>query len=135
MARSEAGLLAIGIGLTPFWFIFGNNCTLTIPPAHVAAVYDPLRGGVQNDVLPEVFHLVMPWWQTQQFSQQTQEYNMSGSTRAPAGEEQKVARLLSCNVPRVYFPGATLITACASEISAIRPFQANLRTEPTGAQG
>src|SRR5438552_1813489 len=44
----SAGLLAIGIGLTPFWFIFGNNCFLTIPPAHVAAVYDPLRGGVQS---------------------------------------------------------------------------------------
>jgi regulator of protease activity HflC (stomatin/prohibitin superfamily) len=84
----SAGLLAIGIGLTPFWFIFGNNCFLTIPPAHVAAVYDPLRGGVQSDVLPEGFHIVMPWWQTQQFSQQTQEYTMSGSTQARGGEEQ-----------------------------------------------
>src|SRR6185503_21151519 len=51
-------MLLIGIGLAPFWFIFGNNCTLTIPPAHVAAVYDPLRGGIQNDVLPEGFHIV-----------------------------------------------------------------------------
>lgn len=83
----NAGLLAIGIGFTPFWFIFGNDCMLTIPPAHVAAVYDPLRGGVQSDVLPEGFHIVMPWWQTQQFTQQTQEYTMSGSTRAPSGEE------------------------------------------------
>lgn len=83
----SAALLAVGIGLAPFWFIFGNNCTLTIPPAHVAAVYDPLRGGVQSDVLPEGFHMVMPWWQTQQFSQQTQEYTMSGSTQQPTSEE------------------------------------------------
>src|SRR5258708_17492901 len=48
--RSPA-LFAIGIGLAPFWFVFGNNCMLTTPPAHVAAVYDPLRGGVQTNVL------------------------------------------------------------------------------------
>jgi regulator of protease activity HflC (stomatin/prohibitin superfamily) len=84
--RSPA-LVAIGIGLTPFWFIFGNDCTLTIPPAHVAAVYDPLRGGVQNGVLPEGFHIVMPWWQTQLFTQQTQEYTMSGSRQQPGTEE------------------------------------------------
>lgn len=72
-------LLALGVGLTPFWFVFGNNCFLTIPPAHVSAVYDPMRGGIQKDVLPEGFHVVMPWWQTQQFLQQTQEYTMSGS--------------------------------------------------------
>src|SRR5207237_3700617 len=75
----SAALLAVGIGLAPFWFVFGNNCLLTIPPAHVAAVYDPLRGGIQPTVLPEGFHVVMPWWQTQQFSQQTQEYTMSGT--------------------------------------------------------
>lgn len=78
-------LLALAIGLTPFAFVFGNNCVLTIPPAHVAAVYDPLRGGVQQQVLPEGFHIVMPWWQTEQFSQQTQEYTMSGSS-GPAAE-------------------------------------------------
>ena len=84
----SASLLAIGIGLTPFWFLFANNCFLTIPPAHVAAVYDPLRGGVQSYVLPEGFHIVMPWWQTQQFTQQTQEYTMSGNTQKSGGEEQ-----------------------------------------------
>ena len=89
-------LLLIGIGLVPFWFIFGNNCTLTIPPAHVAAVYDPLRGGIQNDVLPEGFHIVMPWWQTQQFSQQTQEYTMSGSTHARSEEMQQSDESIRC---------------------------------------
>jgi regulator of protease activity HflC (stomatin/prohibitin superfamily) len=89
-------MFLIGIGLVPFWFIFGNNCTLTIPPAHVAAVYDPLRGGIQNDVLPEGFHIVMPWWQTQQFSQQTQEYTMSGSTRARSEEAQQSDESIRC---------------------------------------
>jgi regulator of protease activity HflC (stomatin/prohibitin superfamily) len=87
----SATLLAIGLGLAPFWFVFGNNCMLTIPPAHVAVVFDPLRGGIQPNVLPEGFHVVMPWWETQSFSQQTQEYTsqqtqeytMSGSGGRP----------------------------------------------------
>jgi len=76
--RSPA-LLALGIALVPFLYVFGNNCFVTVPPAHVAAVYDPLRGGIQPHVLPEGFHVVMPWWQTQMFSQQTQEYTMSAT--------------------------------------------------------
>src|ERR1051326_1340934 len=44
-------LFVLGLGLTPFVFVFGGNCFLTIPPAHVAAVYDPLRGGIQKEVL------------------------------------------------------------------------------------
>src|SRR5438874_5993269 len=72
-------MLALAFALAPFWFVFGNNCFLTIQPAHIAAVYDPLRGGIQKDQLPEGFHLVMPWWETQVFSQQTQEYTMSGT--------------------------------------------------------
>ncbi len=72
-------LLALGFGLFPFWYVFGNNCFLTVPPAYVAAVYDPLRGGIQKEAMPEGFHLVMPWWETQLFTQQTQEYTMSAT--------------------------------------------------------
>lgn len=72
------GVLAIGIGLTLFTFSFCNNCFISVPAAHVAAVYDPLRGGVQPTHLPEGFHIVPPWWSTQIFRVQTQEYTMSG---------------------------------------------------------
>src|SRR5690349_9244739 len=61
-------MLILAVGLAPFWFVFGNHCFLTVPPAHVAAVYDPMRGGVQKGAMPEGFHLILPWWDTQQFS-------------------------------------------------------------------
>ena len=30
-------MLALAFALAPFWFVFGNNCFLTIQPAHIAA--------------------------------------------------------------------------------------------------
>ncbi len=72
------GLLVLGIGLALSALQFTNACYLSVPAAHVAAVYDPLRGGVQPVHLPEGFHFVAPWWTTQVFRVQTQEYTMSG---------------------------------------------------------
>src|SRR2546421_10449921 len=60
-------MLALAFALAPFLFVFGNNCFLTIQPAHIAAVYDPLRGGIQKDQLPEGFQLVDPWGETHGF--------------------------------------------------------------------
>lgn len=77
--RSPA-LLALTCGLAPLWLVCGLRCLVTVPAAHVAAIYDPMRGGVQARVLPEGFHVLLPWWSVQVFSQQTQEYTMS-STR------------------------------------------------------
>lgn len=71
------GLLILGIGLTVFSASFANRCFLTVPAAYVATVYDPLRGGVQPTELPEGFHFVRPWWKTQLWRVQTQEYTMS----------------------------------------------------------
>lgn len=71
------GLLILGIGLTVFSGAFANRCFLTVPAAYVATVYDPLRGGVQPTELPEGFHFVLPWWKTQLWRVQTQEYTMS----------------------------------------------------------
>ncbi len=73
------GVLVVGIGAALFTLSFFNNCFLSIPAAHVAAVFDPLRGGVQPTHLPEGFHIVPPWWKTQTFRVQTQEYTMSGT--------------------------------------------------------
>ncbi len=71
------GLLILGIGLTVFSAAFANRCFLTVPAAYVATVYDPLRGGVQPVELPEGFHFVLPWWKTELWRVQTQEYTMS----------------------------------------------------------
>lgn len=71
------GLLILGIGLTVFTAAFANRCFLTVPAAYVATVYDPLRGGVQPTELPEGFHFVLPWWKTELWRVQTQEYTMS----------------------------------------------------------
>jgi regulator of protease activity HflC (stomatin/prohibitin superfamily) len=77
LALRSPGLLVLGVGLAVFGGAFADQCFLTVPAAHVAAVYDPLRGGVQSVELPEGFHFVLPWWQTQLFRVQTQEYTMS----------------------------------------------------------
>ncbi len=71
------GLLILGIGLTVFSASFANRCFLSVPAAYVATVYDPLRGGVQSTELPEGFHFVLPWWRTELWRVQTQEYTMS----------------------------------------------------------
>jgi regulator of protease activity HflC (stomatin/prohibitin superfamily) len=71
------GLLFLGIGMTVFAAAFANRCFLTVPAAYVATVYDPLRGGVQPTELPEGFHFVLPWWKTELWRVQTQEYTMS----------------------------------------------------------
>jgi regulator of protease activity HflC (stomatin/prohibitin superfamily) len=69
--------LILGIGVTVFAAAFANRCFLTVPAAYVATVYDPLRGGVQPTELPEGFHFVLPWWKTELWRVQTQEYTMS----------------------------------------------------------
>jgi len=71
------GLLILGIGVTVFAAAFANRCFLTVPAAYVATVYDPLRGGVQPTEFPEGFHFVLPWWKTELWRVQTQEYTMS----------------------------------------------------------
>lgn len=71
------GLIILGIGLAYFSAAFANRCFVSVPAAYVSTVYDPLRGGVQPTELPEGFHLVLPWWRTEQWRVQTQEYTMS----------------------------------------------------------
>jgi regulator of protease activity HflC (stomatin/prohibitin superfamily) len=57
---------------------------IVIPGAHVACVYDPLRGGIQDYTLPEGLRTIAPWVQTEVFSVQTQEYTMSISPKEGA---------------------------------------------------
>lgn len=64
-------LAAIAVYCCVSWSI------VVLPGGHVACVYDPLRGGIQDYTLPEGMRLVPPWCTVQVFSVQTQEYTMS----------------------------------------------------------
>lgn len=57
------------------------KCWISVPPATVAALYDPLAGGIQNYDLGEGWHLVAPWAQVRYFSVRTQAYTMSSVER------------------------------------------------------
>lgn len=50
---------------------------LVLPGAHIACLYDPLRGGIQDRTIPEGLQFIPPWSRAQVFSVQTQEYTMS----------------------------------------------------------
>jgi regulator of protease activity HflC (stomatin/prohibitin superfamily) len=50
---------------------------LVLPGAHIACIYDPLRGGIQDATIPEGLQFIAPWCRAQVFSVQTQEYTMS----------------------------------------------------------
>lgn len=69
--------LAVAILLALVVYPVAKWCVIVIPGAHVACVYDPVRGGIQNYTLPEGLNMVPPWVRTQVFSVQTQEYTMS----------------------------------------------------------
>ena len=58
-------------------FQIASWSVIILPGAHIACVYDPLRGGIQDYTLPEGLQIVAPWVTTQVFSVQTQEYTMS----------------------------------------------------------
>ena len=73
------GFLPLGLGLAVFAFASVHNMVVSIPAAHVGAVYNPLAGGVQPGELPEGLHFVAPWAVVRTFRVQTQEYTMSGA--------------------------------------------------------
>jgi regulator of protease activity HflC (stomatin/prohibitin superfamily) len=64
-------LVALAIFKLASWSV------LVVPAAHVACVYDPAWGGIQDYTLPEGLRFVPPWVRTALFSVQTQEYTMS----------------------------------------------------------
>ncbi len=56
-----------------------------VPAATVAAVYDPLRGGIQPYDILEGWTLVAPWATVRSFSVRTQNYTMGGTTQEGTG--------------------------------------------------
>jgi regulator of protease activity HflC (stomatin/prohibitin superfamily) len=83
-AVHRPGRLAGAILLALFIYPVCKWSVLVIPGAHVACVYDPARGGIQNYTLPEGLNMIAPWVTTQQFSVQTQQYTMSIASKEGA---------------------------------------------------
>jgi regulator of protease activity HflC (stomatin/prohibitin superfamily) len=77
-------MIACGLLLPRMW--------ITVPPAQVAAMYDPLRGGIQEYDLREGWHLIPPWATVRYFSVRTQNYTMSGLEKedAAVGHEDAI---------------------------------------------
>ncbi|MCD6351553.1 MAG: hypothetical protein J7M26_05495 [Armatimonadetes bacterium] len=83
--KMVAGAVCVLVGLLlgPSW--------IEVPPATVAAVYDPLRGGIQPYDLGEGWHIVPPWATVKYFSVRTQNYTMSSLAREAAqGREDEI---------------------------------------------
>jgi regulator of protease activity HflC (stomatin/prohibitin superfamily) len=85
-ATNKVGPTTVSVNWGKFWpvvcilialYYIATHSTIVIPGAHIACVYDPMRGGIQNDVLPEGLHIIPPWIKTAVFSVQTQQYTMS----------------------------------------------------------
>lgn len=71
------GRLALAILLAIAVYPTARRAVVIIPAAHIACVYDPMAGGIQDYTLPEGLRIIPPWVETQVFSVQTQEYTMS----------------------------------------------------------
>lgn len=80
----------LGAWLGPLLVIVGlvlSRSWIQVPPASVAAVYDPLRGGILPYDLGEGWQLVPPWATVRIFSVRIQNYTM-GSLPQEAGEQR-----------------------------------------------
>ena len=73
----KPGRLAAAILIALAVYPVAKWSVIVIPGAHVACVYDPVRGGIQDYTLPEGLNVIPPWVRTEVFSVQTQEYTMS----------------------------------------------------------
>ncbi|MCX7599072.1 MAG: prohibitin family protein [Armatimonadetes bacterium] len=74
-------LIATALVLTKAW--------IEVPPATVAALYDPLRGGIQPYDLGEGWHIVPPWATVRYFSVRIQNYTMSSQVEDPRGGQDE----------------------------------------------
>jgi regulator of protease activity HflC (stomatin/prohibitin superfamily) len=70
-------LVIAGVLLPRMW--------ITVPAASVAAMYDPLAGGIQPYDILEGWALVPPWATVRYFSVRTQNYTMGGTAQEGTG--------------------------------------------------
>ena len=83
--------------------VFLMRAWIAVPRATVAAVYDPIRGGIQPYDLREGWHIMPPWVSLAFFSVRTQAYTMSAlKSEASVSQEDAIlcqtAEGLSLNI-------------------------------------
>ena len=83
--QPTGGLRGVGIALILAAFVL-VRCWITVPPATVAAIYNPLAGGIQSFDIGEGWHLIAPWTQVKLFSVRTQAYTMSSLERETSSQ-------------------------------------------------
>ena len=76
-ARAERVRLISGLCLALCGLVLGRMW-IEVPPASVAAVYDPLHGGIQGYDIGEGWAIIPPWATARYFSVRTQNYTMGG---------------------------------------------------------
>jgi prohibitin 2 len=77
LGATGAALAVLGLMAPRMW--------VEVPPAAVAAIYDPLRGGILSSDLGEGWHLVPPWASVRLFSTRTQNYTMGSMAQETGG--------------------------------------------------
>lgn len=75
--------------------IVGVLVTSKVDVGNVGVVYDKFNGGVQEEVLHEGLHFVMPWQKVKEFSIATETTYMSADTRE--GSEENESINISCS--------------------------------------
>lgn len=83
----RGGVRWLALGMIGGGVLLGKTW-ITVPPANVAALYDPFRGGIQPYDLGEGWHLVAPWATVKYFSVRTQAYTMSSLKQEDAADKE-----------------------------------------------
>ena len=74
-AKIFGGFLLVIFGLLFVLVLFGNVFVID-DAGYAGVIYDPLAGGVQQNVLNEGFYLFFPWQSVTHYDVRTQSYNM-----------------------------------------------------------
>lgn len=85
--RAQATFRAIGVVVIILALVLTKSW-IEVGPATVAALYNPLRGGIQSADLGEGWHLIAPWTAARHFSVRTQAYTMSSLPQEGAGDAE-----------------------------------------------
>jgi regulator of protease activity HflC (stomatin/prohibitin superfamily) len=82
--RLQSALRSLGVVVIILALVL-TKCWIEVGPATVAALYNPLRGGIQSADLGEGWHLIAPWTAARHFSVRTQAYTMGSLPQESSG--------------------------------------------------
>lgn len=66
------------------------TCTEVIPQGHVGAVYDKMRGGIQDEILTEGLNFVPPWAKVNEFPVSTETVYMTKDKRDESKDNEEI---------------------------------------------